>query len=170
MADNATIQPIQQYPYEVRLADGSPQGYYATLLEAASAAYQAAWTTQYTEVYDRQHGDRPVRFEKCCDVVMGHRSYNGWTNRATWCANLWLTNDEIIENTVAQICRAGNNVEGAAESLSAYVQGQLDAAVAEAQETVGKFAYAWLLMMSDILDLRQVNWKEIVQVYRGADG
>jgi len=27
-----------------------------------------------------------------------HKPYNGWSNYETWCANLWLSNDEVTYN------------------------------------------------------------------------
>ena len=53
------------------------------------------------------------------NIVQADDDYNGWSNRATWNANLWLTNDESLYKLVRRIafhCRTiselADNIEG----------------------------------------------------------
>ncbi len=40
-------------------------------------------------------------------------TYNGWTNRATWNASLWLNNDQENYELLQTVLDAFNNFEGA---------------------------------------------------------
>jgi len=45
---------------------------------------------------------------------------NGWTNRETWCANLWLSNDEILYNKTLLLRRFSDDVDMMAERLAQW--------------------------------------------------
>ena len=76
--------------------------------------------------------------------------YNGWTNRETWVANLWLTNDEWYYQ---ELCSIIKNFEAS-----------------EQPEEIEKYVH-WIIdiddssMTSDLLStsLGRVNWYEIAE-------
>lgn len=72
-----------------------------------------------------------------------NETYNGWTNRQTWCVNLWLTNDE---STYRKALRCS-----CAEFLSQMAQDMV------ADETIG----ACMTMDIAHYALYDVNWDEI---------
>ena len=37
--------------------------------------------------------------------------YNGWTNRETWCAALWINNDQGMQEYAAELARRGVDAE-----------------------------------------------------------
>ena len=76
--------------------------------------------------------------------------YNGWTNRETWVANLWLTTDEYYYQ---ELCSIIKNFEAS-----------------EQPEEIEKYVH-WIIdiddssMTSDLLStsLGRVNWYEIAE-------
>ena len=76
--------------------------------------------------------------------------YNGWTNRETWVANLWLTNDECYYQ---ELCSIIKNFEASEqpEEIEQYVHWIIDIDDSS--------------MTSDLLStsLGRVNWYEIAE-------
>ncbi len=52
--------------------------------------------------------------------------YNGWSNRETWLANLWLNNDEPSYRVFAQALRIDADTSERAEWLEEQLRLQLD--------------------------------------------
>jgi hypothetical protein len=49
-------------------------------------------------------------------------TYNGWTNRETWCVALWLNNEEALQEGARSACNTdGEMLQEAARSLEDYV-------------------------------------------------
>ena len=92
---------------------------------------------------------------------MTDETYNGWTNRETWAANLHITNDQ-----------------GLYESAREYVQDSLDAAGADKGSHTAAYALEeWFegitedfpdgegiqMMVRDIGSVWRVNWREVAE-------
>ena len=48
------------------------------------------------------------------------QTYNGWTNYETWCANLWLSNDEGCYNYCIDLARQAGTTALLAERLEDF--------------------------------------------------
>jgi hypothetical protein len=53
-------------------------------------------------------------------------NYNGWSNRETWVANLWLTNDQARYCLVLEALKHSGGDYTAAEWLQEQLRNQLD--------------------------------------------
>ncbi len=76
--------------------------------------------------------------------------YNGWTNRATWAVNLWLTNDE-------DHYRAGRN----------YTLGNVHNPFGFALD-VTRYLRNWDHIVDDCDGFEGVNGEEILESFKGA--
>ena len=94
-------------------------------------------------------------------------SYNGWSNYQTWCANLWIDNDEYLYNHWRRMAqeswndsesglhstREDNAIRTLADSLQSWIEEQ-------ASESVGSSG-----MLSDLLTsaVGMVDCREIAE-------
>jgi len=88
--------------------------------------------------------------------------YNGWWNRETWTANLWLDNERGLYDMVQDMAR--NTLEehpesGAVQCLEESIENLFD----EAFSDIADMTQAGLNMLKDIGSLYRVNWREIAE-------
>jgi hypothetical protein len=79
-------------------------------------------------------------------------TYNGWSNRETWLAHLWLTSDEQSYSLLRETARKGDVFERA-EFLEELLREQLNDEAAEAN------------MWCDLLNtaFNRINWLEVAE-------
>jgi hypothetical protein len=79
--------------------------------------------------------------------------YNGWSNRETWLASLWLTNDQGSYALLEEAIRSGESDFARADWLERELRDQL---VDEAGEAS---------MWSDLLSTAfyRINWVEVIE-------
>ena len=79
--------------------------------------------------------------------------YNGWSNRETWLASLWLTNDEASYEVLKRAHRAGDSDFERADWLERQLRDQLDDEASESS------------MWSDLLSTAfyRINWVEVIE-------
>ena len=73
--------------------------------------------------------------------------YNGWSNKATWNVQLWITNKESIYKLVQMLARGSSGVGEFADTLEAFL---------------------WILWEGKTPDgerLNPVNWVEIAEAW-----
>ena len=80
--------------------------------------------------------------------------YNGWTNRATWCVHLWLSNTEPDYRHWREVCANAADAYHAGEQMLAHFR---DAAPDRVR---GMF----LDLLDSVFD--SVNWTEIARALR----
>ncbi len=80
-------------------------------------------------------------------------TYNGWSNRETWLASLWLTNDEVNYEVLKRALRAGDSDFEKADWLEKQLRDQLDDEAGDAS------------MWNDLLSTAfyRINWVEVIE-------
>ena len=77
--------------------------------------------------------------------------YNGWSNRATWNANLWITNEEPLYKLIGTIARGSKSVSELADNIEGFL------------------GIVWNGWTPDGESLRLVNWSEIAEAWAEAN-
>jgi hypothetical protein len=77
--------------------------------------------------------------------------WEGYTNRATWCVHLWLTNDEPLYRAALEVVRFGN---------------QYAAASALKQWVIHEVLPARAAMTYDCDPIDECNWLEVANALR----
>jgi hypothetical protein len=80
-------------------------------------------------------------------------SYNGWSNRETWLAGLWLDNDEYFNRLLLEACRLNMADYEQAEWLEKHLRDSLDDEASDAS------------FWSDLLStaFSRINWVEVIE-------
>lgn len=79
--------------------------------------------------------------------------YQGWTNRETWAAALWINNDQGMQEEGIE--RAGHDEWG--ESLKDWFDEMWELVADSPQDTTRELR----IMFGDIGSLWRVDWKEV---------
>ena len=82
-------------------------------------------------------------------------TYNGWTNFATWCVALWLSNEQSSDEEARATCQLPDNLHEATAALREMV---------EANNPIADNASLYADLLNS--QLRAVNWEEITTHYR----
>jgi len=85
--------------------------------------------------------------------------YNGWSNRATWAFNLWITNTEGDYNYWLEEAKNSNTVKELAGKMKEYIE-DLKQDILENPENTVKAARAMLL---DIGETGDINYFEVAE-------
>jgi len=80
-------------------------------------------------------------------------TYNGWSNRETWLASLWLNNEEGSYELLRRACKRCKTDFERADWLEKQLRNQLDNEADEAS------------MWSDLLSTAfyRINWVEVIE-------
>jgi len=77
--------------------------------------------------------------------------YNGWSNRETWNANLWMNNEESLYKLIGTIARGCENVSELASNMEGFL------------------GILWNGKTPDGDILHEVNWVEIATAWAEAN-
>ncbi len=80
-------------------------------------------------------------------------TYNGWSNRETWLASLWLTNDQGSYALLMEALRTGDSDFARADWLEQQLREQL------ADEAGGASMWSDLLSTA----FHRINWVEVIE-------
>jgi len=80
-------------------------------------------------------------------------TYNGWSNRETWLASLWLNNDEVSYDLLQQAQSAGDSNFARADWLESSLRDQL--------ENIAGDASLWCDLLNTAF--HNVNWVEVIE-------
>lgn len=80
-------------------------------------------------------------------------TYNGWSNRETWVASLWLTNDQASYRLLLGALKSGDSDFACAEWLEEQLRDQLAEEAGDAS------------MWADLLNtaIYRINWVEVIE-------
>jgi hypothetical protein len=90
--------------------------------------------------------------------------YNGWSNRETWAANLWIDNDQSLHYTVQEL--AQNAIKDKADDGKTCVTclaDEIESMFDDAFSDIAEMTAEGLTMLKDIGSLYRVDWHEIAQ-------
>ena len=77
--------------------------------------------------------------------------YNGWSNRETWNANLWMTNQESIYKLIGKLAGRCKSVSELADNMEGFL------------------LILWKDKTPDGDSLHPVNWSEIAEAWAEAN-
>ncbi len=80
-------------------------------------------------------------------------TYNGWSNRETWLASLWLNNDEDSQELLRTASRYGDELFDHADWLEKRLREQLEDTLDEAS--------FWCDLINTAFN--RINWFEVVE-------
>ncbi len=80
-------------------------------------------------------------------------TYNGWSNRETWLASLWLNNDQSSYELLKEAIASGDSDFERADWLESQLREQLEDEASDAS------------MWSDLLNTAfyRINWVEVIE-------
>lgn len=95
-------------------------------------------------------------------------NFNGWNNRETWAAKLWIDNDQALYEIARQYTLEEIQGHDEGEEINAYDLGQtLKSWIEDDLLTLENIAGNQELfnMLTDIGSLYRVDWREIAQAF-----
>ena len=96
------------------------------------------------------------------------QNYNGWKNRETWAANLWIENDEGLQSEALEMAKGAikedklNATRILADNLKEWLESLLDFRAYRAEYGT-EMPDALQTMRDDIGSLYRVDWWEIAE-------
>jgi hypothetical protein len=95
-------------------------------------------------------------------------NFQGWTNRETWAANIWIENEQGLMEVVAGYTRQELEGHDEGEEINSYHLGEairdyIENEVLSYSEVKGSEQV--FTMLTDIGSLYRVNWREIAEYY-----
>jgi len=96
---------------------------------------------------------------------MTDETYEGWSNRETWCTALWMDNDELMWTDSRRVVTDGGTAKDLEDWFSDLtepmeVMDPVESGMREGERFVAFLPETWH-MLSDIGSLWRVDWQEI---------
>jgi hypothetical protein len=99
---------------------------------------------------------------------METQEYQGWSNRETWAAALWIGNDQVLHEIARDYASITLQNGEDSDGLNSYYLGETLKNWIEEDlltlENISGNRDLWL-MLTDIGSLYRVNWREIAEGY-----